>query len=93
MTILKVYQVQAHQIQILHESEKQIKEFQIPALPQKLEQNTLSSDMFPHKAPLSAFSTFRSPSKKAHTHKLQTNKRNSQRLGSSFESTHMHMYK
>ena len=64
-TIPKVYQVQAHRIQILHESEEPIEELQIPTLPRKLEQNTLSFDMSPRKAPSSAFNAFGSPSKKA----------------------------
>ena len=64
-TIPKVYQVQAHRIQILHESEEPIEELQIPTLPRKLEQNTLSFDTSPRKAPSSAFNAFGSPSKKA----------------------------
>ena len=51
----KVYQVQAHWIQILHESEKPIEELQIPTLPCKLEQKALSFDMSPCKAPFISF--------------------------------------
>ena len=85
-----------YQIQILHESEEPIEEFQIPTFPQRLKQNTLSFNMYvPLQGPfpLHQISVLLDPlPKRPATHKLQSNKRNSQRLGSSFESTHMHMY-
>jgi len=60
-----VYQVQAHRIQILHESDEDMEELTIPTLPQKLAPSTLSFDASPRKAPSSAFSAFGSPPKKA----------------------------
>ncbi len=59
-----MYQVQAHRIQILHESDEAIKELTVPTLPCKL-QNALAFNASPRKAPSSAFSAFGSPSKKA----------------------------
>ena len=48
---LKVYQVQGHRVQILHESNGPIEELQIPTLPRKMEQSNLAFDTSPRKAP------------------------------------------
>src|ERR1700678_165838 len=85
-TIPKVYQVQAHRIQILHESEEPIEELQIPTLPRKLEQNTLSFDTSLARPLHQLSAPSDPPPKRPATRELLTNERNSQRLGSGFES-------
>jgi len=60
----KVYQVQAHRVKILHESDEPVEQLGIPTLPQKPEQQMFSFGTSPRKAPSSTFMTFGSPSKK-----------------------------
>ena len=64
ITILKVYQVQSHRIQILNESKEPSEELKIPTLPRKIVQKQLSYETSPRKTPSSAFNTFGSPFKK-----------------------------
>ena len=63
--LFKVYQVQAHQIQILHESDGPIEELKTFNLPSKLKQKALSFKTSLRKAPSSTFSAFGSLFKKA----------------------------
>lgn len=61
ITFSKVYQIQAHRIQILHESDEPTEELKIFNLPRKAQQKLLSFDTSPRKGPTSSFSAFGSP--------------------------------
>ena len=62
----KVYQIQGHRVQILHESDGPIEQLKILSLPKKIDQKTLAFNTSPCKSASTAFNAFQvgSPSKR-----------------------------